>query len=287
MNNTSVPVAPEGHRGAPLPSRRQLRAAGERERAQRHRAPAREPRTSRTVRRKRTPLRERAFGVVAMVFAALLAVSVSLPALAVNPDPSAALPQSTAPAGRVQILPVNAAESITVQRDGYKVGKVQQLSPGAYSQTAGTYINYLSSPIQWPFLVGVPISSDFGPRVPPCSGCSSFHKGLDMNPGVNTPIQAIADGVVREVSESDESGLGVYAVIDHMVDGRLVSSVYAHMRVGSLALSPGQPVVVGQLVGNVGNTGQSTGPHLHFEILLDGVTPTDPFAWLTEQVRPT
>ncbi|TFC06866.1 M23 family metallopeptidase [Cryobacterium mannosilyticum] len=58
------------------------------------------------------------------------------------------------------------------------------------------------------------------------------------------------------------------------------------MRKGSLALTVGQPVLVGQLVGNVGSTGQSTGPHLHFEIRLDGTTPTDPFAWLTEKVRP-
>jgi len=212
-------------------------------------------------------------------------VSVSLPALAVNPGAVAEPPHSSAAVGRVQSLPVSAAASVTVQRDGYKVGTVPRPAPFAYSQTAGTYINYLG-PIQWPFLMGVPISTYFGPRVPPCGGCSSFHKGLDMNPGVGTPIQAIADGVVREVSSTDKSGLGVYAIIDHMINGKLVSSLYAHMREGSLALRPGQPVVVGQQVGNVGNTGQSTGPHLHFEILLDGVTPTDPFAWLTTRVRP-
>jgi murein DD-endopeptidase MepM/ murein hydrolase activator NlpD len=75
-------------------------------------------------------------------------------------------------------------------------------------------------------------------------------------------------------------------IIDHTIDGELVSSVYAHMAEGSLAISVGQAVTVGDLVGNVGNTGQSTGPHLHFEILLDGVTPTDPFAWLVERVVP-
>jgi murein DD-endopeptidase MepM/ murein hydrolase activator NlpD len=155
----------------------------------------------------------------------------------------------------------------------------------SYSQTAATYVNYLGA-IQWPFLTGVPISTDFGYRVAPCGGCSSYHKGIDMNPGVNSPIQAIADGVVREVSATDNGGLGVYAVIDHTIDGELVSSVYAHMAEGSLALSVGQTVSVGDLVGNVGNTGQSTGPHLHFEILLDGVTPTDPFAWLSERVVP-
>ncbi|WEO76000.1 M23 family metallopeptidase [Cryobacterium sp. SO2] len=144
--------------------------------------------------------------------------------------------------------------------------------------------NYLGSAIQWPFLVGVPITTDFGPRIPSCDGCSSFHEGIDMNPGVNTPIQAVANGVVREVSSTGKSGLGVYAIIDHMIDGRLVSSLYAHMTEGTLAFAVGDPVLVGQLVGNVGNTGQSTGPHLHFEILLDGVTPTAPYAWLTDKV---
>ena len=58
------------------------------------------------------------------------------------------------------------------------------------------------------------------------------------------------------------------------------------MAEGSLALSVGQSVSVGDPVGNVGNSGQSTGPHLHLEIILAGATPTDPFAWLTERVVP-
>ena len=165
--------------------------------------------------------------------------------------------------------------------EGYVTGR--SVTSGNYAQTASTFVNY-SGPIQWPFLTGVPISTDFGYRVPPCSGCSSYHKGIDMNPGDGSPIQAIADGVVREVSAVDDGGLGVYAVIDHVIDGERVSSVYAHMREGSLALSVGQAVAVGDLVGKVGNTGQSTGPHLHFEILLDGVTPPDPRAWLSERV---
>lgn len=267
----------------PVTSRRLLRAAEARRR--RTRSPLswqkRAPGPA------RPPTRHRLFGGVAMTFVALLAVSVSLPALAVNPDAVMAVSRSRVTGGAAQTFPANEAGAVTaVLRDGFTVERVKKPLPGAYTQTAGTYVNYLDSPIQWPFTVGVPISTDFGPRVPPCVGCSSFHKGIDMNPGVNTPIQAIADGVVREVSATDDSGLGVYAIIDHMIGGRLVSSLYAHMTEGSLALSVGQPVLVGQLVGNVGTTGQSTGPHLHFEILLDGSTPTDPFAWLTQKVRP-
>ncbi|MFB9309747.1 murein DD-endopeptidase MepM/ murein hydrolase activator NlpD [Agromyces hippuratus] len=219
-----------------------------------------------------------------MTFAALMMVSVSVPAVAVNPVISFAPAMASPDAIDGQQVSVGADVTIaTVDRDGYITEKVPTVA--SYSQTAGTYVNYFGA-IQWPFLTGVPISTDFGYRVAPCEGCSSYHKGIDMNPGVNSPIQSIADGVVREVSATDNGGLGVYAVIDHTIDGELVSSVYAHMAEASLALSVGQTVSVGDLVGNVGNTGQSTGPHLHFEILLDGVTPTDPFAWLSERVVP-
>jgi murein DD-endopeptidase MepM/ murein hydrolase activator NlpD len=223
-------------------------------------------------------------GAVAMTFAAALMVSVSLPALAVNPSGNLLPLTSSAASGEEQRIDIGSDVTITpIQRDSYTAGKAETTAD--YAQTASTFVNF-SGPIQWPFLTGVPISTDFGYRVPPCSGCSSYHKGIDMNPGDGAPIQAIADGVVREVSATDNGGLGVYAVIDHTTDGELVSSVYAHMTEGSLALSVGQRVAVGDLVGTVGNTGQSTGPHLHFEILLDGVTPTDPFAWLTERVVP-
>ncbi|WP_258046279.1 M23 family metallopeptidase [Leifsonia shinshuensis] len=129
----------------------------------------------------------------------------------------------------------------------------------------------------------MPISDGFGYRVAPCSGCSSYHEGIDMNPGAGSPIQAIADGVVREVGNPSGS-LGVYAIIDHQIDGETVSSLYAHMAYGSLALRVGQTVKVRQLVGLVGSTGASTGAHLHLGISVNG-TPVDPFAWLTQKVK--
>lgn len=150
-------------------------------------------------------------------------------------------------------------------------------------RTAATFVNDLSSAVQWPFPAGVPITDRFGPREAPCSGCSTFHKGLDLTPGEGTPITAVADGVVRSAAESD-AGLGVNATIEHRVDGRVYTSVYAHMQFGSLALAAGQTVRVGDAVGAVGNSGQSTGPHLHLEIWEDGTTPVDPYAWLTENV---
>jgi murein DD-endopeptidase MepM/ murein hydrolase activator NlpD len=143
-----------------------------------------------------------------------------------------------------------------------------------------TFTNNPSGTIQWPFPFGVPISDYFGPRIAPTEGASTFHEGIDFDPGNGTPIQSIADGVVREIDPYDNNGLGVHVIVDHLIDGKLVSSVYGHMQVGSIQVSQGQTLKVGDIVGLVGNTGVSTGAHLHFEIHLGGSVPVDPYAWL-------
>jgi murein DD-endopeptidase MepM/ murein hydrolase activator NlpD len=111
-----------------------------------------------------------------------------------------------------------------------------------------------------------------------CGFCSTNHQGLDFTPGSGYPINSIADGVVSLVEVSG-GGLGNQVVVDHVVNGQKVQSVYGHMQYGSIKVAVGQSVTVGQVLGNVGSTGASTGAHLHLEIHLDG-TPIDPFAWL-------
>ena len=165
-------------------------------------------------------------------------------------------------------------------RDSFSITKT--VPAGApYSRTDDTFANNPNSPIQWPFLVGAPISSGFGYR--DCDGCPTFHKGIDINPGLGTPIQAIADGVVTEAGANDWD-YGTYVIITHQIDGQVIGSRYAHMIEGSSPLAVGDVVTVGALVGQVGSTGISTGAHLHFEILLDGVTPTDPYAWMKAKI---
>jgi murein DD-endopeptidase MepM/ murein hydrolase activator NlpD len=132
------------------------------------------------------------------------------------------------------------------------------------------------SVVQWPVPSSTTISSGFGIRH--CRGCSVDHKGIDLVPGNGYPIQAVADGVVTEVASSD-SGLGVHVIIQHLVDGQVVSSLYGHMQFGSMGLHVGDTVKRGQQLGLVGDTGHSTGPHLHFGILVDGVE-IDPYPWL-------
>nr|WP_240948731.1 M23 family metallopeptidase [Microbacterium sp. CFH 90308] len=113
-----------------------------------------------------------------------------------------------------------------------------------------------------------------------------MHEGIDFTPGAGSPIQAIADGTVRVASEAG-GAYGVHVIIDHMVDGQLVSSHYAHMQYGSLQVSAGQRVTVGTVLGRTGNTGRSYGAHTHFEILLNGTTAIDPMPWLREHTDGT
>lgn len=187
-------------------------------------------------------------------------------------------------------LPVEGLQSLSVpeesilegtSRDQYLVTRTTLAGYQPYEHLADTFANNPNSAVQWPFEVGVPISSWFGYRS--CAGCSSNHQGLDFNPGEGTPIVAIADGVVTDVGNPNGS-FGVYATISHQIDGQNVSSLYAHMLNGSLALAVGDVVTKGQLVGQVGSTGQSTGPHLHFGIYLDGTTAIDPYPWMKAKV---
>jgi murein DD-endopeptidase MepM/ murein hydrolase activator NlpD len=245
-------------------------------------------------RRSKASVVRRVQGAVAMTFVALLAATIAIPAVAA-PSVDGTLATSTSGQDTQTLLAGGAAAA--VQRDGYSVTEApppppppvvlfstsESASSNSYARTADTFTNNPLSPIQWPFTTGVPISDGFGARSAPCGGCSSYHKGLDMNPGQGTPIQVIADGVVTTAVGSDGGGLGVYAEIEHVIDGQAVTSVYGHMLEGSLQLTEGQVVTVGQQVGNVGNTGTSTGAHLHFEIHLDGA-PVDPYPWMISHV---
>ena len=225
-------------------------------------------------------------GVSAFAAVGVLLSTYLLPAYA-DVDPAAArttasssvtTPQS--PGAQSLVVPDELTQEPS-PRGQYVVTRTTLAGYQPYEHLANTFVNNPNSVVQWPFAVGVPISSGFGYRS--CRGCSSDHQGLDLNPGEGTPIEAIAAGVVTEIGNPDGS-FGVYATIDHVIDGQNVSSVYAHMLQGSLALAVGDTVEKGQLVGQVGSTGQSTGAHLHLGIYLNGVTAIDPYTWLKAKV---
>lgn len=106
-----------------------------------------------------------------------------------------------------------------------------------------------------------------------------MHTGVDFFAPVGSSVLAAADGVVTvAVSDRPEEGYGNYLVVDHGTDGegRRVTTLYAHL--DSLAAVPGDRVAAGQPLGASGKTGNATGPHLHFEIRLEGV-PVDPMEY--------
>jgi murein DD-endopeptidase MepM/ murein hydrolase activator NlpD len=121
-----------------------------------------------------------------------------------------------------------------------------------------------------------------GARITQGFGCTSFsfepvdagcpgghwHSGIDLAAPTGTPVYATRSGVAQVVRSA--SGYGLHVVIDH---GGGLSSLYGHL--SSVAVLSGQYVDAGQVVGALGSSGNSTGPHLHFEIRRDGI-PEDP-----------
>ena len=112
------------------------------------------------------------------------------------------------------------------------------------------------------------LNSGFGPRLSPWTGATEFHAGVDLAAAPGTPVKVTAPGTVRFAGVA--AGYGTSVVIEH---GQGVESRYGHLQ--SIAVSHGQRVERGQLIGLSGNTGRSTAPHLHYEVLVDG-RPVDP-----------
>ncbi len=224
---------------------------------------------------RRTASRVTAVG--ALLFVAGLVVSTSLPAQALyTPDAGSTSARSVAN-GTAQSMSVGQAADGSTSRDQYTVSDATQ-----YANTdSSAFTNDADGTIQWPFLTGVPITSGFGGRqVAGCSFCSTNHMGIDFAPGEGTPIRVIADGVVTKVQAHD-GGFGNDVWVTHDVDGKQFVSVYGHMKDDTFKVVTGQQVSVGDELGEVGSTGNSTGPHLHLEIHVDGV-PVDPLTWLEE-----
>ncbi len=111
---------------------------------------------------------------------------------------------------------------------------------------------------------GAVLGSGFGVRSDPITGLQARHEGLDFAAEVGTPVVSAADGVVVRAEMHPEFGNMID--VDH---GDGLSSRYAHL--SQIDVHPGQLVKRGELIGAVGTTGRSTGPHLHFEVRMEGV----------------
>lgn len=115
-------------------------------------------------------------------------------------------------------------------------------------------------------------SSSFGWRIDPFNGHSAFHEGLDFTAVIGTPIYAAAGGIVSAAEQTPDYGKIVK--IDH---GLGLETRYAHA--SAILVKVGDRIEKGQKIAEVGSTGRSTGPHLHYEIRLDG-NPLDPRKYL-------
>jgi murein DD-endopeptidase MepM/ murein hydrolase activator NlpD len=129
----------------------------------------------------------------------------------------------------------------------------------------------LRLPSLWP--VEGPITGSFGDRMDPFTEEGAFHAGVDISSPYGVPVKATADGVVTFAGHL-YAGYGLMIDLDH---GRSVVTRYAHL--SGVAVSEGQAVTSGEIIGYVGRSGRSTGSHLHYEVRVNG-GPVNPMKYM-------
>ena len=156
------------------------------------------------------------------------------------------------------------------------VSAVSLSSGGARLLPAAELSSLGIAPSLWP-VIGQ-ITGHFGERLDPFSGEGAFHAGLDIASHYGDDVRATADGVVTEVD--NHAGYGRLIVVDH---GFGVTTWYGHL--SSFSVQPGAHVKAGDVIGHEGDSGRSTGPHLHYEVRIYN-TPVNPWRYL-RTVSPT
>ncbi len=116
----------------------------------------------------------------------------------------------------------------------------------------------------WPTPSNV-VTSEYGYRTDPDTGVWKMHYGIDIGGNIGVDLYAVTSGIVSAVGDAGSYGYGKYLIIDH---GEGYQSLYAHCH--EILVNEGDTVSKGQLIALLGSTGYSTGPHIHFEIRLDG-----------------
>ncbi len=216
-----------------------------------------------------------------------LVAAVALPAYAAwQPTEQTQTLQQVAQNSAQSMVVTSKAGAAAIQRDSYSATTPDEIATSKaqaaaaarakQQQSVASVINLnLVGPgtgaIRWPLAHINHIGEGFGAR-------GGRHKGIDLIADGGSPIFAATSGVVRLSTES-YSTYGVCVMIDTVINGIKVTTLYAHMRYGSRMVTEGQTVTVGQPLGLVGMTGLATANHLHFEVHYNDV-PVDPLAWL-------
>ncbi|HYF92144.1 MAG TPA: peptidoglycan DD-metalloendopeptidase family protein [Symbiobacteriaceae bacterium] len=161
-----------------------------------------------------------------------------------------------------------------IDPDNLKLGQVL-LIPGGQRQSRQLASRSLPGrpsgrKLAWPAYAE--LTDDFGSRIHPVFGTPHYHDGIDIGVGSGTPVGAAAGGTV--IMATWYGGYGRTIRIEH---GNGLVTMYSHLN--EYAVSVGEKVSQGDLIGYSGNSGNSTGAHLHFTILVDG-SPVDPLGWL-------
>ncbi len=144
------------------------------------------------------------------------------------------------------------------------------LEGGLTPSFVGDWTQLADAPSLWP-LEGR-VTSSFGERQDPINGEGAFHAGIDIAAPIGSPVRAAADGDVTGAAMG--AGYGREISIDH---GHNVSTVYGHL--SAMAVVAGEHVTRGQIIGYVGESGRSTGPHLHYEVRVH-LVPVNPYKYL-------
>lgn len=148
----------------------------------------------------------------------------------------------------------------------------QAFAIGINPATSGNWAAMLNAPTLWP-VVGR-ITSSFGERLDPFNGEGAFHSGIDIATTYGSAVRAPADGIVLKAGYG--TGYGREIIIDH---GSGIETLYGHL--SGFAVTAGEQVRRGQVIGYVGDSGRSTGPHLHYEVRIRN-TPVNPHRYLRE-----
>ena len=190
--------------------------------------------------------------------------------LGINPGKAAPVP----PAGRAvggPFVPANVgSEEKTFERQLYRI----HMSRSQLDRLARTLSEV---PVRKPVSGEIDMSSGFGMRMDPFLRSPALHTGLDMRGDTGDPVRATANGTVT--SAASNGGYGKMVEIEH---SNGLSTRYAHL--SAIDVKVGQAVKIGQIIGKIGSTGRSTGPHLHYETRVDG-DAVDPQKYLRAGIR--
>jgi murein DD-endopeptidase MepM/ murein hydrolase activator NlpD len=155
-----------------------------------------------------------------------------------------------------------------------RTGRALELEYNTH-HSADELIRLADGPSLWP-VIG-PVTSSFGERSDPFNGEGAFHAGIDISAAFGEAVRATADGTVDVAGMA--TGYGREVILDH---GHGIKTLYGHL--SGFAVTEGQQVTRGQVIGYVGLSGRSTGPHLHYEVRIQN-TPVNPHRYMRETMQ--